>query len=90
MRATSPQRNLGELHMRKWLIPLMVLGAGGVSAFLLTDRGRATLRSLLAQLNSAPERWDVWNENALTELERIQAAVNQIAQSLEPRSGMAH
>jgi hypothetical protein len=71
--------------MRKWLVPLAVLGAGGVGAFLASPKGRETLRRWLAVWAEAPERWDEWNDAAQTELDRIQATLNQIAQSLEPR-----
>ena len=74
--------------MRKWFVPLTVLGVGGIGAFLLTDRGRETLRRWRARFDEAPERWDEWNENAQSELERIQNALTQIAESLGPRSEM--
>lgn len=76
--------------MRKWLVPLVVLGAGGLGAFFLTDKGRETLRGWLAKLEDAPERWDEWNESAQIELERIQTTLNQIAQSLELHSEPGH
>jgi hypothetical protein len=71
--------------MRKWLVPLLMLGAGGAGAFLLSERGRLALRRLLAKLESAPAVLDDWNESAQAELERIQIALEQISQSLEPR-----
>jgi hypothetical protein len=43
------------------------------------------LRDWLAELFESPEQWQEWNEAALAELERIQQALNQIAQSLEPQ-----
>ena len=70
--------------MRKWLVPLAVLGAGGVGAFFASSKGREMLRRWLAVWDEAPERWDEWNDAAQTELDRIQATLNQIAQSLEP------
>jgi hypothetical protein len=76
--------------MRKWFVPLAVLGVGGIGAFLLTDKGRESLRRLLARFEKAPQRWAEWNENAQLELERIQATLNQIAESLEPRAQMGH
>jgi hypothetical protein len=42
------------------------------------------LRRWRAMWNEAPERWDEWNDAAQTELDRIQATLDQIAQSLEP------
>ena len=74
--------------MRKWFVPLTVLGVGGIGAFLLSDKGRETVRRVLEKFEEAPERWEEWNENAQLELERIQATLNQIAESLEPRSEM--
>ena len=71
--------------MRKWLVPLLMLGAGGAGALLLSERGRLALRRLLTKLESAPAVLDDWNESAQTELERIQLALEQISQSLEPR-----
>ena len=76
--------------MRKWFVPLTVLGVGGIGAFLLSDKGKETLRRWRSRFEEAPERWVEWNENAQIELERIQAALNQIAESLEPRSQTGH
>jgi DNA-binding PadR family transcriptional regulator len=72
--------------MRKWFVPLTVLGVGGIGAFLLTDKGRETLRRWRARFDEAPERWVEWNENAQLELDRIRTTLNQIAESLGPRS----
>jgi hypothetical protein len=38
----------------------------------------------------APHRWEAWNANAQLELERIQIALNQIKESLEPGSQASH
>lgn len=72
--------------MRKWFVPLTVLGVGGIGAFLLTDKGRETLQRWRAAFYGAPQRWEQWNESAQLELERIQEALNQIAESLGPGS----
>ena len=69
--------------MRKWLVPLLALGAGGVGAFFLTPKGRETVRGWWARFEPNPERWQDWNDSAQLELERIQNALNQISQSLE-------
>jgi hypothetical protein len=72
--------------MRKWLIPLIALGAGGIGAFFLTAKGRETVRELWARFEPTPERWQEWNDSAQLELERIQNTLNQISQSLESQS----
>jgi hypothetical protein len=82
--ATVPK----DWPMRKWFVPLTVLGVGGIGAFFLTDKGKETLRRWRAKFDEAPERWEEWNENAQVELERIQTALNQIAESLGPRGEM--
>jgi hypothetical protein len=69
--------------MRKWLVPLLALGAGGIGAFFLTSKGRETVRELWARFEETPVRWKEWNESAQLELERIQSTLNQISQSLE-------
>jgi len=71
--------------MRKWLVPLITLGAGSIGAFFLTPKGRETLRGLWARFEGPPEQWKEWNESAQSELERIQNTLNQISQSLESR-----
>lgn len=68
--------------MRKWTVPLTVLGVGGVSAFMFSDHGRKALRWALARLNEAPHRVAEWNDAAQHELERIQNTLNDISESL--------
>jgi hypothetical protein len=70
--------------MRKWYVPITVLGLGGVGAFLLTDQGKQALRGLLKRFREAPDRLLECNETLQDELEDIQAALNRIAESLEP------
>jgi hypothetical protein len=71
--------------MRKWFVPLTVLGVGGLGAMILSDRGRKTILWALDRINEAPDRLIDWNESAQRELERIQNTLNQLAESLEPR-----
>jgi hypothetical protein len=61
-----------------------MIGAGGAGAVLLTERGRAALRGLLAKLESAPAQWDDWSESGQDEIGRIQSALERIARTLEP------
>ena len=72
--------------MRRWFVPLTMLGLGSIGAFLLSERGRGILRDIFGDFEEAPERWQEWNENAQSELDRIQAALNRIAKSLEPQA----
>ena len=71
--------------MRKWFMTLAVIGVGGMGAYLLTDKGKQTLRRLLQELDGGPDRWGEWNESAEIELQRIRTALNQIAESLAPQ-----
>jgi hypothetical protein len=72
--------------MRKWFVPLTVLGVGSIGAFLLSERGRSSLRAWFENFRNVPDRWLEWNDNAQRELDLIQAALNRIAESLEPRA----
>ena len=72
--------------MRRWFVPLTVLGVGGIGAFFLTERGRNSLRVLFEKFRETPERWLEWNENMQAELDRLQAALNRVAESLEPHT----
>jgi hypothetical protein len=68
--------------MRKWYIPITVLGLGGLGMLFLTERGRQGLRWAAQNLHRAPESLLEWNEAAQRELDRIQLALNRVAESL--------
>ena len=68
--------------MRKWYVPLTVLGVGSIGALLVSDRGRRVLQLALDRLGEAPERLLEWNDAAQAELERIQKSLNQLSESL--------
>jgi|HubBroStandDraft_6_1064221.scaffolds.fasta_scaffold192036_2 hypothetical protein len=76
--------------MRRWYVPLTVLGLGSIGAFLLSERGRSALRGIFQGFRGAPERWLEWNDSLDSELQRIQNAVNQIAESLDPNPELGH
>jgi hypothetical protein len=65
--------------MRRWYLPLAVLGIGSLGVLFMTERGRQTLRWITENLQRAVE----WNEAAQRELDRIQIALNRVAESLE-------
>ncbi len=72
-----------EAPMRKWYWPLAVLGLGGIGALLLTSTGRRGLRWVASNLHRAPDALAGWNENAQRELDRIQVALNRVAETLD-------
>ena len=74
-----------ETAMRRWYLPLTVLGVGGVSALLMTERGRATLHKALQKFWEAPDSLLDWNDSFEAELDRIQQAVDSIAAAIQPR-----
>ena len=76
--------------MRKWYVPLTVLGVGSLGALLLSERGRNLLGQVRRSLHWAPGKFLEWNETAQLEIERIQAALNRIAESLQPHEGLGH
>ena len=69
--------------MRKWFLPLTVLGIGGLGALVLSERGRKAIVWAMEKLDEAPDRFSEWNDNAQLELERIQNNLNRLAESLE-------
>jgi hypothetical protein len=69
--------------MRKWYVPLTVLGVSGLGLLFLTDRGRQGLRWAARNLHHAPAALLGWNEMAQRELDRIQSALNRVAETLE-------
>ena len=69
--------------MRKWYVPMTVLGLGGLGVLLFTERGRKALRWTMEQLPDAQSQLAEWNETAQRELDRIQSALNRVAESLD-------
>jgi hypothetical protein len=69
--------------MRKVYVPLTLLGLSGIGWLFLTERGREALRWIGDELAQGPGRLLEWNEAAQRELDRIQVALNRVAESLE-------
>jgi hypothetical protein len=76
--------------MRRWYVPLTVIGLGSVGALLLTERGRNVLRTVAAKFWQAPERLLDWDGSFENELDRIQETLDSIADSLNPRPQLGH
>jgi hypothetical protein len=68
--------------MNKWFLPLAVFGVGGLGLFALSDRGIELLESAANKLRRAPEAFQDWNDGAQSELDRIQTALNRVAENL--------
>ena len=68
--------------MRRWYVPLTVLGLGGVGAMLLSERGLRALRSRFADFGNPRGTLMEWNDDLQHELDGIQAMLDGIAESL--------
>lgn len=75
--------------MRKWYVPLTIVGIGGLGAFLLSEPGRKTRQWIERYV-----RWDSqgrleWNDAAEAELQRLQVTLSALADTLQPRTGLS-
>jgi len=68
--------------MSKWFLPLAVFGVGGLGLFALSDRGIELLESTANRLRSVPQDLLAWNDAAQSELDRIQQALDRVAENL--------
>ncbi len=69
--------------MRRWYLPLTVLGISSLGLLFFTRGGRRAVRWASENLHQAPDKLLEWNEAAQQELDRIQAALNRVAEQLE-------
>lgn len=67
----------------KWMLPLAVFGLGSMGVLMMSDRGLQAVQWMAQRLVEAPRRFQEWNEAAQSELERVQAALDRMVQSLE-------
>lgn len=72
--------------MRKWYVPLALVGISGVGALVLSESGRRALRWMWDHAHDAPEALADFNERVEGELDRIQKTLNRLADSLESES----
>lgn len=68
--------------MRKWYLPLTVLGVASVAALVLSERGRESVARFLNRLEDPPEPFRGWNDAAQREMERLQDALDRLSSSL--------
>ena len=73
---------LGE-KAKRWYMPLAVLGVSGLGAFLLSERGRDTVRWVTERIAHHQQKFSEWNEAAERELDRLEEALDRVAASIE-------
>ena len=69
--------------MRKWRVPLTILGLGGIGVLIWSERGRAAMRWIYGNIHRAPDNLQEWNDAAQHELDKIQSALTRVAATLE-------
>ncbi len=69
--------------MRRWYVPLTLLGLGGLGAVLFSQRARKLLSGAMQRAPKPPRQLREWNDTAQTELKRIQDALDRIAAQME-------
>ena len=69
--------------MNKWFLPLAVFGLGGLGLLALSDRGIEMLEAAARKLRQAPESFLDWNDAAQSELDRLQQALERVAENLQ-------
>jgi hypothetical protein len=70
--------------MRRWYLPLTVLGLGGIGVLLGTERGRYVVRRVSEVFEEAPQHLESVNATLDHEMANIQEAVDSIAAILGP------
>ncbi len=68
--------------MRRYYVPLAVLGFAGLGALVLSQRRRQALRWVGQNFNKAPDALLQWNETTQRELEHLRTAIDRLADSL--------
>jgi len=73
----------GDDRMNKWFLPLAVFGLGGLGLLALSDRGIEMLEAAARKLRQAPDSFLDWNDAAQSELDRLQQALERVAENLQ-------
>ena len=68
--------------MRKWFVPITVLGLGGLGVLLGTEKGRETVRRVSQFVHEGPERLSGLNDAVERELASLQESVDAVAERL--------
>ncbi len=68
--------------MRKWYVPLTMLGLGGLGLLFVSERGQQAVRWVMDNFDEVPEHMAAFNESVENELARIESALDEIQESL--------
>ena len=64
--------------MRKWYLPLTVLGLGSLGVLVATERGRSVLKQVAKGLDRAPKQLADWSEAFDDEVSKIQSTIDSL------------
>ena len=71
-------------RLRRWAIPLAVLGLGSLAGVTLGLSGwKVVIPWLYQRTETSEQRADPWEQNAEREIEHIRERLNRVAKSLE-------
>ncbi|HTK94313.1 MAG TPA: hypothetical protein VL382_01640 [Terriglobales bacterium] len=68
--------------MRKWYVPLTMVGLGGLGLLFVSERGQQAVRWLLESFEEVPGQMAAFNEGVEHELARIESALDEISSEL--------
>lgn len=68
--------------MRKWYVPLTMLGLGGLGLLFVSERGQQAVRALLDTFDEGPQGWDEFHDGVDRELAQIESALHEIEAEL--------
>ena len=68
--------------MRKWYVPLTMLGLGGLGLLFVSERGQQAVRALLDGVADRPDDWDRFHAGVNRELAQIESVLTEIEAEL--------
>jgi len=68
--------------MRRLYVPLTVVGLAGLGLLLVSEAGQQAIDWLAENWERTPGRLNEWNEAAQRELDKLESALDQVAESL--------
>jgi hypothetical protein len=68
--------------MRKWYVPLTMVGLGGLGLLFVSERGQQAVRWMLESWEGVPDQVAAFHDGVDRELARIESALDEIQESL--------